>query len=175
MFFCVTSRLGFRGHQPQDEAGFVAMHTDREVRRFVGGSAWSLQKAQARFREEYLAQPTETYGLWATVLRSEDTFIGSCGLRAPDGSHPPSLAFYLARPHWGRGLASEAARCFVDLAFHRLNLRCIAAEVQEGHRASERILSKLGFRLVSRENIAGASRVICHYELRDSSRPAPLL
>ena len=165
MFFCETDRLYFRAHEPRDEADFVCMHTDPEVRRFVGGAPWSLERARQRFREQYLGQPTHTYGLWATVLKSENTFIGSCGLRAPDGSHPPSLAFYLARPYWGRGLGSEAAACFVNVVFRRLNLDCIAAEVQEGHLASERILSKLCFQLVSREFIATSDRIICHYQL----------
>src|SRR6516164_54275 len=153
MFFLETARLRFRTHEPQDEPGFVAMHTDPEVRRFVGGSPWTVERAVHRFRAEYLGQPTHIFGLWATIFKSENKFIGSCGLRAPDGSHPSSLAFYLARPYWGRGLASEAARCFVDLAFHRLGLDRIAAEVQEGHRASEQILWKLGFRLASRETL----------------------
>ena len=174
MFFCETDRLYFRAHEPPDEALFVAMHTDPEVRRFVGGSAWPVKKAVHRFHAEYLGQPTDIYGLWATILKSENKFIGSCGLRAPDGSHPPSLAFYLVRPYWGRGLASEAARCFVDLAFNRLSLERIAAEVQEGHRASEQILSKLGFQLASRETIPASGRVICHYELRHSRPPLVL-
>lgn len=177
MFFCETARLGFRAHQSQDETLFVSMHTDPEVRRFVGGSAWPVQKAVHRFRREYLGQPTDTYGLWATVLKSGNKFIfiGSCGLREPEGAHSPSLAFYLARPYWGHGLASEAARCFVDLAFNRLNLDHIAAQVQQGHCASEHILSKLGFQLVSRETIPLNARVICHYELRGSCPPATLL
>ena len=149
----------------------MVMHTDPEVRRFVGGSAWPMEKAVHRFHTQYLGQPTHVYGLWATIFKSENKFIGSCGLRAPDGSHPASLAFYLVRPYWGRGLASEAARCFVDLAFNRLSLDRIAAEVQEGHGASEQILLKLGFEFASREAIPARGRVICHYELRNSRPP----
>jgi [ribosomal protein S5]-alanine N-acetyltransferase len=171
MNFLETYRLFFRVHQPLDEPDFVAMHTDPEVRRFVGGSAWPAEKAVERFRSQYLGQPSHTYGLWATVLKSEHRFIGSCGLRAPDGQHPPSLAFYLARPYWGCGLACEAARAFVGWAFGRLNLDRLAAEVQEGHQASVHILSKLGFRLVSRETIPASSRTICHYELVNPHGP----
>jgi ribosomal-protein-alanine N-acetyltransferase len=173
MFFLETARLRFRTHEPQDEPGFVAMHTDPEVRRFVGGSPWTVERAVHRFRAEYLGEPTHTYGLWATIFKSENKFIGSCGLRAPDVSHPASLAFYLARPYWGRGLAREAADGFVNLAFGCLRLDRIAAEIEEGHGASERILSKLGFRLVSRESLPASARVICHYELGHSREAQP--
>ncbi len=68
MIFLETERLLFRSHEPQDEADFVAMHTDPEVRRYMGGQAWPLEKAQSRFRDEYLGRPTRTFCLWATIL-----------------------------------------------------------------------------------------------------------
>jgi hypothetical protein len=54
MIFLETNRLLFRTHEPQDEADFIRMHTDPEVRRYVGGSAWPVEKAVARFRGSYL-------------------------------------------------------------------------------------------------------------------------
>ena len=82
MIFLETERLLFRTHDAGDEADFVGMQTDPEVRRYVGGQAWPLEKALHRFRNEYLGQPTETYGLWAAVLKEEARYIGCCGLRA---------------------------------------------------------------------------------------------
>src|SRR5579885_2165099 len=67
-----TKRLLFRTHIKEDRESFVAMHTDSEVRRYVGGQAWSQEKAIQRFRDQYLGNPTEIYGLWATVLKSEN-------------------------------------------------------------------------------------------------------
>jgi RimJ/RimL family protein N-acetyltransferase len=83
MIFLETERLLFRSHEAGDEAEFVKMHTDAEVRRYVGGQAWSEEKARSRFREQYLGKPTETYGLWATVFKEEEKYVGCCGLRAP--------------------------------------------------------------------------------------------
>lgn len=80
--FLETERLLFRSHEAADEADFVRMQTDSEVRRYVGGQGWSLEKALYRFRNQYLGQPTETYGLWATILKEEGRYIGCCGLRA---------------------------------------------------------------------------------------------
>ena len=39
MIFLETARLLFRTHEPGDKADFIAMHTDPEVRRYVGGQA----------------------------------------------------------------------------------------------------------------------------------------
>ena len=128
MIFLETRRLLFRTHEAGDEADFVSMHTDGEVRRYVGGAAWPLEKARSRFREQYLGKPVETYGLWATVFKQDGKYIGCCGLRSPRHGIGASIACYLARPYWGRGLASDASRAFIDVAFTRLGLGCVEAD-----------------------------------------------
>ena len=165
MIFLETRRLLFRTHEAGDEADFVSMHTDGEVRRYVGGAAWPLEKARSRFREQYLGKPVETYGLWATVFKQDGKYIGCCGLRSPRHGIGASIACYLARPYWGRGLASEASRAFIDVAFTRLGLGCVEADLEEGNAASERILQKCGFKYVRREAIPGRGRVINFYKL----------
>jgi hypothetical protein len=62
-----------------------------------------------------------------------------------DDRENPGLAYYIARPYWGRGLATEAACAFVDFGFAQLKLPRITATAEKGHRASERILESLGF------------------------------
>jgi ribosomal-protein-alanine N-acetyltransferase len=165
MPFLETERLLFRSHEPQDEPAFIAMHTDSEVRRYVGGQPWPLEKAQLRFRNEYLGKPNNTYGLWATILKEEGNYIGSCGLRAGDHPTEAHLGYYLARPYWRRGFASEACKAFINLAFTQLHVICLLADVEKGNAASEHILKKFGFKYVSQEEIPSSGRIILLYEL----------
>ena len=168
MIFHETPRLLYRSHRAEDEEEFIRMHTDPEVRLYVGGQAWSLEKARDRFRNQYLGKPSRIYGLWATVLKDEQKYIGCCGLRAGHKEETAHLAYYFARPYWGRGFASEGSKAFIDIAFTRLRLRRLLADVDEGHAVSRHILEKFGFELVGREEIAASGRVILLYEL-----PAP--
>ena len=170
MTFLETERLLFRSHEPQDEADFVVMHTDPEVRRYVGGQPWPLEKAQSRFRDEYLGRPTGTYGLWATILKEEGKYIGSCGLRAGDHATEAHLGYYLARPYWRRGLASEASRAFIDAAFTRMGIVRLLADVEKGNSVSEHILEKFGFKYVSQEVIPSSGRIILLYDLVKTGR-----
>jgi ribosomal-protein-alanine N-acetyltransferase len=165
MIFLETERLRFRTHEAKDEADFIGMHTDPEVRRHVGGQAWPLEKAQSRFRNQYLGQPTETYGLWAAILKDEGRYIGCCGLRAAQDGKAAHLGYYFARAYWQRGFASEATEAFIDVAFTRLRLMRLLADVDERNEASKHILEKFGFKYVSREEIQGSRRVILLYEL----------
>jgi len=161
MIVLETERLLFRSHTADDRVQFIEMHTDPQVRRFVGGAAWSADKARARFRAQYLGKPTGTYGLWAAVLKGEMKYIGCCGLTATE--RPPHLAYYLAKPYWGQGLASEAAHAFVEFGTQELRLPQIAAVSEQGNVASERILAKLGFQEVRVERIG--PRTLVHYLL----------
>jgi [ribosomal protein S5]-alanine N-acetyltransferase len=165
MTFLETPRLLFRTHEVQDEEAFVAMHTDPEVRRYVGGRAWPLEKALHRFRNEYLGLPAETFGLWATILKSDGKYVGCCGLRASENGRAANLAYYLARPYWGRGLASEASKAFIEIAFNRLQLPRLLADVQKGNDASVKILEKFQFKFINQEVIPANGRIICFYEL----------
>lgn len=168
MTFLETQRLLFRTHEAKDEADFVGMQTDAEVRRYVGGKPWPLEKALDRFRKEYQGRPTGTYGLWATILKEDGRYIGCCGLRAAQDGSAAHLGYYFARPYWRRGFASEASNAFIDVAFNRLRLTRLLADVGEGNVVSEHILGKFGFTCVGREEISGSGRVILFYELSRS-------
>jgi ribosomal-protein-alanine N-acetyltransferase len=168
MIFLDTARLLFRSHQIEDEDDFIAMHTDPEVRRYVGGRAWPVEEAVRRFRKGYVGHPNETYGMWATIFKADGKYIGCCGLNSTDNGSRVALGYFIARPYWGRGLASEASKAFLDLGFNRLRLAGITADVQKGHAVSEHILQKFGFHFVSEELIPASGRIISLYELTQS-------
>ena len=173
MTFLETARLLFRSHQAEDQEHFIDMQTDPEVRRYAGGKAWSPEKARARFHNQYLGKPSQTYGLWATVFKEESRYIGYCGLYRESNGNGKSvrLGSYIARPYWRRGLATEASRAFIDLAFSQLQFLELFADVEKGNDASEHILQKLGFVYVDREELP--ARVLNIYRLdKDNWTPS---
>ena len=102
----------------------------------------------------------------AMILKSGDRYIGRIGL------HPPgaTLGFFVAKEFWGRGFATEAAHAIVDHAVRALNVPRILASVEVGNAASVRVLEKLGFKHVRREN--GEPRSFDHFELTAASAPS---
>ena len=93
--------------------------------------------------------------------------------RSDDGEVIPGearLAYYLARPYWGRGLATEAGRAFVLRGFDELGLARIEAGMNAANLASVRVVEKLGFVWV-RSGQGGGNRWH-EYELRNPSRAA---
>jgi len=169
MIVLETQRLLFRDHGVDDLEAFCAMEADPEVRRFVGGSPRSRDAAEHKFRTVYLKPIQNRLGLWATVFKPERRYIGYCGIYPHFGARGPipsegTLAFYLARSHWQRGLATEAGLAFVEFGFGELGLSRIVASVQVGNAASLRVLKKLKFEFLRLES--GRTRSFEHFALR---------
>lgn len=162
MILFETERLRFRDHTLADLEPFCAMEADPEFRRFVGGRPRPRDEAEEKFRRVYLPEIRDGRGLWATVYKPDDRYIGYCGVYG-DKADEAVLAYYIARPYWGRGLATEAGEAFVRFAFDELNVQRLVTAVQVGHAASMRVLEKLGFAWVRREN--GDARSFDHFEL----------
>jgi RimJ/RimL family protein N-acetyltransferase len=96
------------------------------------------------------------------VHRETQEFVGMGVLRmlAPDlvaaigGTPEPSLeaGYILAKPFWGRGLATEAASVLVSYGVSLVGREHVIAVAHEGNAASHRVLEKVGFSRVKEFN-----------------------
>src|SRR5262249_32944054 len=130
MIVLETERLLFRDHQEEDLDAYCEMMAEPEFRRLSGGLPLSREEAEKSFRNVLVPKPM---GLLARVFKPEGRSSGRCGLyphRDDDNVVIPGeavLAYYLARPYWGRGLATEAGRAFVEHGFKELGLSRVVA------------------------------------------------
>ncbi|MCE1235563.1 MAG: GNAT family N-acetyltransferase [Hyphomicrobiales bacterium] len=78
-------------------------------------------------------------------LKDEDAgFVGVAGLMPRDGERFV-LGYWIGRPYWNRGLATEAAQALIDFAFSRLEAPAVSATARVTNGASRRVLEKCGF------------------------------
>jgi RimJ/RimL family protein N-acetyltransferase len=159
MVWLETERLLFRDHLPDDLEAYCAMESDPLYR--APQIVHPRAELERSFREVWLVP--KPLGLRATVFKPDHRYIGRCGLypfrNESDAivAGEAVLAFYLAREYWGRGLASEAGRAFVDHGFATLGLRKIHAGMNANNAASIRVIEKLGFTRV-RSGEGGGNR-----------------
>jgi ribosomal-protein-alanine N-acetyltransferase len=165
-----TERLLFRDHEPPDLEPFCEMESDPVYR--SPQIVHPRSELERSFLEVWL--PPKAMGLMATVFKPDGCYIGRCGLypnRTEDDTVVPGearLAYYLARPYWGRGLATEASRAFVQYGFHTLGLTRIVAGMNANNMASIRVAQKLGFCWIRSGEGGGNSWHL--YELRNPNR-----
>ncbi|MEJ1160253.1 GNAT family N-acetyltransferase [Prosthecomicrobium sp. N25] len=71
-------------------------------------------------------------------------FVGTASLMPRDGERF-AVGYWIGRPFWGRGWATEATQAMVDLAFDRLEAPSVAGSCRVTNGASRRVLEKSGF------------------------------
>lgn len=139
-----TERLILRRFRADDAAAMEAVFGDPEVMRYsdhgVQDAAWVAAWLSA-WEAKYLAWG---FGLWAVVLREAGAVIGYCGLTR--NGEDAELGYRLARAHWGKGLATEAARTVCALGREILRIPKIVAQVDPENGASVRVAQKCGMR-----------------------------
>lgn len=80
--------------------------------------------------------------------RANSTVLGTCGFKGPPVVGIVELAYGVSPDHQGNGYATEAAMRLVEFAFSQPNVCLIKAHTLPGAEASQRVLTKCGFRHV---------------------------
>lgn len=102
--------------------------------------------------EEWIATHAPRYAdgtlaTFAITLRGNGSLVGAIGLMVAPADARAELGYWVAVPHWGRGIATEAGRAVVHFGFETLRLHRIQARHLTRNPASGRVLAKLGMRL----------------------------
>lgn len=102
--------------------------------------------------EEWIAthEPEYDDGKAATfaVVRKEDArLIGAVGLRIDRGINKAELGYWVGKPFWNRGYATEAAIAILGYGFDELRLNRIQAGHLARNPASGRVMEKAGMAL----------------------------
>lgn len=150
MFHC-TERLLLRPAWPEDWRAVHAGIADEGVVRNLASAPWPYQPADAR---SFVEMPVDPHFPRFLVTRSRDAALVGCIGIDPHGSDI-EMGYWIARPHWGQGYATEAGRGVIEIAA-TLGYRRLVASHFLDNPASGRVLSKLGFvptgRIVSRHS-----------------------
>ncbi len=143
--FIRSERLFLRPGWPEDWQELLAGIGDEAVVRNLAKAPWPYTADHAR---DFAGKPQDARlpHFFVTLPSSSAParIIGSVGLdRNEDGV--VELGYWIARDHWGRGFATEAARAVLSLA-RTLGHRLVTAGHFTDNPASGRVLSKIGFK-----------------------------
>lgn len=141
--FARTPRLLLRPGFPEDAPALAAAIDDQAIVMNLAVVPWPYTLRDA---EAFLASPRNpVLPAFLIMERTEGAprLVGSCGLgRRASGA--VELGYWISRPFWGRGFATEAATALIDIA-RTLGLRQLEASHFIDNPASARVLDKLGF------------------------------
>lgn len=144
-----TPRLRLRLWREADLEPFRAINADAEVMEHFPKTL-DAEESDAVAGRIIACQQDHGFCFWALEDKQDDRFIGFTGLNVPrfDADFMPcvEIGWRLAREHWGRGLATEAASASLGYGFDVLGLDEIVAFATPGNTPSIRVMEKLGMR-----------------------------
>lgn len=149
-------RLTLRPLTEVDLPALAALANDKELAKRTARipHPYSIEDAQVFF--EMQRQGRER--VFAIERKADGAFLGMIGLMPQDGGAPPSMGFWLGRPHWNQGYMTEAIGVVLDYAFGELVVVAVRAEAFLDNPASKRVQEKAGMTYIGRDVQAALAR-----------------
>ncbi|RIY01051.1 N-acetyltransferase [Aureimonas flava] len=136
-----TRRLVLRDARLADAPAVARLANDLEIAQMTSRipHPYGMDDASA-----FLGR-TEEELIVAITARGDETFLGLCSLAATATPGTAELGYWIGRPYWGQGFATEAAQAMVDYGFAALELAAIEIRCRVINTASRRVIQKCGF------------------------------
>jgi len=140
--FARTERLLLRPSWPEDAGELHQAIADEGIVRNLARAPWpyTAEDAVRSATQEHDAH----FPSFLMMLRTNGAprLIGACGIGNLDGE--PELGYWIGRPYWGLGFATEASRAVIEIAKTIGHKKLVASHFTDNP-ASGKVLRKLGF------------------------------
>jgi RimJ/RimL family protein N-acetyltransferase len=143
--FARTERLLLRPGWLEDAPALARAIGDEAIVRNLARVPWPYRVGDA---EAFLSAPFRADEARLLIFRrtkGAPQLIGGTGFERDEQGNV-ELGYWIGRPHWGLGYATEAVRAMVDIARHSLRRSRLTAGHFIDNPASGRVLEKAGFR-----------------------------
>ncbi|MBA3946150.1 MAG: GNAT family N-acetyltransferase [Herpetosiphonaceae bacterium] len=156
-----TERLMLRQFTVDDVDLLWALDNDTEVMRTInGGAAVARDVIREQTLPRFLASydREEHYGVWATLEKASDRFLGWLWFKPASESlnirptttdpHIIEIGWRLHQFAWGHGYAPEGARALMRQGFVAGDVQQVVAHTLATNTKSIRVMEKVGLRLI---------------------------
>lgn len=144
-----TPRLILRPPRMEDFDAWALFLEDEAATRYIGGrqvraTAWRT------FMGMCGCWHMTGIAMFSVIEKSSGAWVGRLGPWNPEGWPAPEVGWGIARPHWGKGYASEGAAAAMNYAFDVLGWDDVIHCIHPDNRASQGVARKLGSRNLRR-------------------------
>ncbi|MET0407664.1 MAG: GNAT family N-acetyltransferase [Hyphomicrobium sp.] len=135
-----TARLTLRTVVHDDAARIAVLAGEWDVASMTGRIPFPYSEEAARHWVDGLAEQEQVFG-----IERNGELIGISGFTLDDNGDA-ELGYWIGKPYWGQGYATEAARAVMSYGFAKSGVRRFVCKHLTGNDASAGVLRKLGFR-----------------------------
>ena len=142
-----TARLVLNGFEPEDAADLTLLAGDRDIAdtTLAIPHPYEMDHALGWIGNQRRESARGRAANFAIRLSAGSPLIGCVGLRDVDPEHlQAELGFWIGKPWWSQGYASEAAAAAVRFGFEALGLNRICAHHMVRNPAAGKVLQHIG-------------------------------
>jgi RimJ/RimL family protein N-acetyltransferase len=161
-----TERLILRRHRPDDLQARLAMTSDEDVVRHIGGETQDEEENWTRILRYNGHWALFGHGIFALEEKATGRFVGEAGLAdfhrglGGDFDPYPEGAWVLGASVHGQGYATEAMEAAICWHEARFGATRMVALIAEENEASLRVAMKLGFQPFAERSYHGFDRLL---------------
>jgi ribosomal-protein-alanine N-acetyltransferase len=140
-----TKRMILRPYRSEDVEDILAYATDEAWSRFLPVPRSYSRTDAVQFLDRQALLDRSVHPTWAVV--ADQQVVGGINIRFDFPNRLGEMGWSIARPLWGRGLATEVAISVIEAAFGtHPDLNRIRAMADLRNLASQRVMEKIGMR-----------------------------
>lgn len=139
-----TERLFLRRMDKDDVGAIFALRKDAEIMRFIREPQTRREESENWVKLVSQQWDEAKIGFCLVIEKVSNKPIGWCGLWRLVETSEIEVGYAIARDHWGKGLATEAAEVVLHYGFTELQLEKIVAVARSENAGSRRVMQKLG-------------------------------
>jgi RimJ/RimL family protein N-acetyltransferase len=172
-----TERLTLRAHGAADHADSLALWSDPEVARHIGGSPSTAEEVWSRILRYGGLWPLLGYGYWHVSETATGRFLGEAGLAdyrralGEVSGFAPEAGWAFAPSAHGKGYAREAMAAILAWADDTLAATRTVCMIAPANAPSRRLADRLGYRPLGAATYRGSETLLFERPGRKAPEP----
>ncbi len=142
----LTPRLLLRNFRLSDAARVSLLAGDYDIAQMTSSIPHPYDEHQAiQWIQSHESQfNSKTAIHYAIIHLEQNILIGAIGLELDLPNQSAKLGYWIGKPYWNQGFATEAANSILEYAFGELGLSRVQARHMKKNPASGRVMQKIG-------------------------------
>jgi len=141
-----TDRTFLRPLHENDAQAIFDLNSDADVLKYTGDEPFDSIESSRKFIQQYDQYKLYGVGRLAVVLKSNNQFIGWCGLKFTAEIQEYDIGFRFLKSYWNQGFAKETAVAVLYCGFNQLHLSKIIGRSRKENLASIKVLEHIGMK-----------------------------
>ena len=165
-----TERLYLREITIEDAENAYLLNLDPEVVKYTSDEPFENVECARTFLKNYDHYKKYGFGRWAVINKTDNEFLGWCGLKYTEELDEFDIGFRFFKKHWNKGYATESAKACLELGFKKFEMPKIVGRAMKENFGSIKVLEKIGLKYYKPFDFDGEAGVIYLIENRKPNR-----